>query len=136
MTTTKEIRPPRAPRPTEPWGDARRNARPAASANPTFGEALDETLPLIGVVPVYGPPIVLLAGPWLLIALMLAGPFAVLFTLVVLLVAACALVGLIGAILAAPSLLVRQLRGHGTGHASTRAPAAQLAAVESRRAAA
>jgi hypothetical protein len=136
MTTTELIRPPGAPRPTEPRGDARRNARPAASANPTFGETLDETVSLIGVVPVYGPPIVLLAGPWLLFALMLAGPFALLFTFAVLLVAAWALVGLIGAILAAPSLLVRRLRGHGAGHASTRAPAAWLAAVKSRRAAA
>ena len=136
MTTTELIRPPRAPRPTKPWGNARRTARLAASAHPTFGETLDETIPLIGVVPVHGPPIVLLAGPWLLFALMLAGPFALLFTVVVLLVAAWALVRLIGAILAAPYLLVRQQRGHATGHAATRAPAAQLAAVKSRRAAA
>ena len=124
MTTTELIRSPRAASPTQPWGDARRDTRPAASANPTFGETLDETLPLIDLVPVHGPPIVLLLGPWLLFALMLAGPFALLFTVVALLVTARALIGLIGAILAAPYLLLRQLLGHGTGHASTRAPAA------------
>ncbi len=136
MTTTELIRSPRAPSLTDPWGGARRGARPAAFTNPTFGETLDETLPLIGVVPVAGPPIVLLVGPWLLFALMLAGPFALLLTLVVLLVAARALVGLIGAVLAAPYLLVRQLRGRGAAHASTRASAAQDVAVEPRRAAA
>ncbi len=56
MTTTELIRPPRDAGATEPWSAARRHARPAASANPTFGEMLEETLPLIGVVPVAGPP--------------------------------------------------------------------------------
>lgn len=66
---------------------------------------------------------------------MLTGPFAVLFTLVFLFAAVWVLAGLIGAILAAPSRLARQLRGPGTGHASTRAPAAQPAAGQARRAA-
>jgi hypothetical protein len=133
MTTTELITPPRAPSPPEPWSDAPRNARPATSAYPTFGEMLDETVPLIGVIPVAGPPVVLVAGPWLLFGLMLAGPFAVLFTLVVLFVAVAAVVGLIGAILAAPYLLVRHVRGYRAAHASARAPAAQADAVESER---
>jgi hypothetical protein len=128
MTTTELIRPPRAPSPPEPWSDERRNARPALSADPTFGEMLDETLPLVGAIPVYGPPVVLVAGLWLFLALMLAGPFALLVTLVVLLAAGAALVGLIGAILAAPYLLVRRLRGHWAGHTSMRTPAARLVA--------
>lgn len=133
MTTTELFRSPRAPSPTEPLGDARHNARPAPPANPSFGDALDETLSLVGLVPVAGPPLVLLAVPWLLFGLMLAGPFALLFALIVLIVAAWALVGLIGAILAAPFLLVRRLRGHATRRTSTtRTPAAKLVAVRSR----
>jgi hypothetical protein len=91
------------------------------SKRPTAGAILDEILPLIGVIPVAGPPVVLLAGPWLLFALMLAGPFAFLFTLVVLLVAAAALIGLIGAILAAPYLLVRHVYSARARHATSRA---------------
>jgi hypothetical protein len=132
MTTTELHNPPRASRPTEPWGDAPRNARPAASEDPTFAEVLDETVPVIGVVPVAGPPAVFLLGPWVLFGLMLAGPFAVLATLVVLLVAAWALVGLIGAILAAPFVLVRHLHAHWAGRASMRAAAPQLVPVEAR----
>jgi hypothetical protein len=122
------------PETSEPveWSDARSTPRSPVSKRPTAGAMLDEILALIGVIPVYGPPVVLVAGPWLLFALMLAGPFALLFTLVVVLVAAAALVGLIGAILAAPYLLVRHLRGYLAGHASMRAPAAQLVVGESR----
>jgi hypothetical protein len=132
MTTTELIRAPRVPIPPVPWSDEGGNAGAAASADPTVGEAIDETLPLIGAIPAYGPPVVLLAGPWLLLALMLAGPFTLLVTLVVLLAAAAALVRLIGAILAAPYLLVRHLRGYRAGHASMRAPSAQLVAGGSR----
>jgi hypothetical protein len=97
----------------------------AASAEPTVGESLDETLPLIGAVPVYGPPVVVVAGPWLLMSLMLAGPFALLVTVAVMLMAAAALVWLIGWILAAPYLLLRHLRGFRAAHAPVRVPAAR-----------
>jgi hypothetical protein len=132
MTTTELITPPRAPSPPERWSDGHRTADPAASAEPTFGELIGETLPLVAALPLYGPPVVLLAGPWLLLVLMLAAPFAVLFTFVVLLGAAAAVLGLIGAILAAPYLLVRHLRGHRTDPVSRRAPAPHLVAVGSR----
>ena len=103
-----------------------RNARPAASESSTFREMLDETFPLIGVVPVHGPPIIVLAVPWLLLVLMLAGPFTVLVTFGVLLVAVAALVGLIGALLAAPYLVVRRLRRSWARHASLRTPVPPL----------
>ena len=105
---------------------------PAASADSTVREMLDETLPLVGAVPVYGPPVVVLAVPWLLLTLMLAGPFTVLVTFVVLLAAVAVLVGLIGAILAAPFLLVRHIRGRWAAHVSLRAPAARFVPSESR----
>src|SRR4051794_25942884 len=60
----------------------------------------ERIFPSVGVIAVAGPPVVILAGPWLLFGLVLAGPFAVVLTLVVLLGAAAALVGLIRAILA------------------------------------
>jgi hypothetical protein len=132
MTTTELIGPPRTHVSAEPWSDARRNAPSAASADPTFGEMLDETLPLIEVVPVYGPPVVVLVGPWVLLSLLLVGPCALVFTFVLLLVAAAALAALIGAILAAPYLLVRHLRGYRAGHVPLRAPAVPLVARGSR----
>jgi hypothetical protein len=129
MTTTELIRPPRASSPTD-----RSEARPAASASPTFAEVLDETLPLVGVIPVAGPPAVLLVGPLVLFALLLVGPFALLVTLAVLLVAAWALVALIAAILASPYLLVRHLRARWSGARSPlRAPAPRRVRQGSRR---
>jgi hypothetical protein len=120
MTSTEPIRPPRAP------------SSAVAAASPTFGGVLAETVPLVGVIPVAGPPVVLLAVPWLCFGLLLAGPFALLATVVVLLVAAAALVRLAGAILAAPYLLFRHLREHRGRHASRRAPALRLLTSGSR----
>lgn len=97
-------------------------------ADPTLGETVDETVPLVGVVPFYGPPVVVVAGPWLLLSLVLAGPFAVLVTFAALLAAAAALVALIGATLVAPYLLVRRLRADRAAHASEWARSAPLVA--------
>jgi hypothetical protein len=105
---------------------------PDAAASPTFGDVLAETVPLVGVIPVAGPAAVLLAVPWLFCGLMLAGLFALLATVVVLLVGAAAAVRLIRAILAAPYLLFRHLRQYRGSHASARTPAVQLVAHESR----
>ena len=102
------------------------HAHPAASASLTLRETIDETLPLIGANALYGPPVVLMAVPGLLLAMILAGPFALVFTVVVLLVVAAGLLGLIGALLAAPYLLVRRLHGRAARPAPTRAPAAPL----------
>jgi hypothetical protein len=81
----------------------------AAPTTTSFGEVLAETIPLIDAIPVYGPPVVVVAVPWLLLALVLAGPFALLLTFVAVFAAAAAVVGLIGAILAAPYLLIRHV---------------------------
>jgi membrane associated rhomboid family serine protease len=93
------------------------------NAKSTFRELFDEIEPLIGIGPVYGPPVVLLAVPWLLLVLMLAGPFTVLITFVVLFAAVAALAGLIGAVLVTPFLLVRRLRRLRVRHAPAHAPA-------------
>ena len=120
MSTTELIRPRRA------------STSPHAAASPTFGDVLAETVPLVGVIPVAGPPAVLLIGPWLLCGLMLAGPFALLLTIVALLVAAAAVVALIRAIIAAPYVLFQHLRAHRRGQLSMHAPAVQLVAAGTR----
>jgi hypothetical protein len=78
----------------------------ATSESASLAGLLDEILPLIFVVPVAGPPAVLLLGPWLVLVLLLAPPTALLITLVlVVLVAAGVVVALIGL----PYLVVRRL---------------------------
>jgi hypothetical protein len=133
MNATAQIRPPRTPIGPEQPTDPRRSARAPVSERPTSGEMLAEIVPLIGFVP-YGPPVVLVLG-WLFLALMLAGPFACLFTLVVVIVVAAtvlaALTAAVLAILAAPYLLVCHLRRHRARHAYISAPAAPVAAIES-----
>jgi apolipoprotein N-acyltransferase len=132
MTTTELINQPRPSSPSEAWSHELHDARSSAPAEPTLGETVDETAPLVGVVPLYGPPVLILAVPWLLLALTLAGPFAVLVTVVVLLAAAAAVVALIGAVLAAPYLLARHVRAYWTVHAATRTRPAPVVARESR----
>jgi hypothetical protein len=121
MTTTELIRPPTAER-------------------PTFGGMIAELIPLVGAVAGYGPPVISLAGPWLLLALMLSAPFAVLLTLLaVMLVAATLLVALTAAIvamLAAPSRLMRYRRDVRARRAFGTDRAAQLVPVGSTRVAA
>jgi hypothetical protein len=80
---------------------------PTASGPPTLGDAAVEIVPLISTVAVAGPPVLLAWAGTVLFALLLAGPFALIVTLVVALAAAAALVTLAGAILATPYLLIR-----------------------------
>ena len=69
-----------------------------------------EIVPLAEAIAGYGPPVIL-AVPWVLLALMLAGPFAFLMTLLAaMLVAAAAVVAIVAAIAAVPYLIVRHAR--------------------------
>jgi hypothetical protein len=137
MNTTALIRPSATPDRAAPRSDAGSDASPFASEEPTFGEALAELIPLIGAVAGQGPPVIFLAGPWLLLVLMLSGAFASLLVLVVfMVVVAMVLVALIAATLAGPYLLVRFLRRHRGRHALSNGRSAQLLPVASRRAAA
>jgi hypothetical protein len=136
MKTTALIRPQFAPGRAARRSDAGHNAAPSASDHPTLGEMLAEIIPLIGAIPGYGPPVVLLVGPWLLLVLMLSAPFAFLVILVVfMVVAATVLVALTAAILAPPYLLVRGLRKRRTRRALRNGHVADVAPVESTRAA-
>jgi len=81
-----------------------------------------ELPPLLGFVPVAGPPAFVFVGFGAVLLLLLVPPIALVATLAgVALVVATALVTL-GAILAAPLLLVRYLRGHPLGHFSLAVP--------------
>jgi hypothetical protein len=95
MNTTAQIRLPRPAVETEQRTEPRRSAR--ASERPTFGEMLAEVVPVIGVVPVAGPPAVFVLGPWLFLVLMLAGPFAFLVALVVVMLVAAAVLAALAA---------------------------------------
>jgi hypothetical protein len=104
-------------------------AAPSGSDHPTFGEMAAEIVPLVDAVAGYGPPVIFLAGPWLLLGVVLSGPFAFLLVLVAfMVVAATVLVALTAAILAVPYLLVRRLRRHRARHTF-----AQLVPIESPR---
>jgi hypothetical protein len=108
---------------------------PRSSGAPTVGEFFADTVPVVDTVFVAGPPILLAWGGTVLLALMLAGPFALLVTFVVVLVVAAALVALVGAILASPYLLVRHVRAHRAAHEVT-STARQLVVAEAQHAAA
>jgi hypothetical protein len=83
---------------------------PTASGHQASDDLRTEVLPVFDTVFVAGPPVLLAWAGTVLFALMLAGPFALLVTLVAVLVAAAAIVTLAGAILASPYLLIRHLR--------------------------
>ena len=106
---------------------------PTAYGPPTRGDMLADIVPVIDTVFVAGPPVLVMGTGTVLLALMLAGPFALLVTFLLVLIAAVALVALAGAILATPYLLVRHLRGHRARDA-TGSRALQTVAVESQRA--
>jgi hypothetical protein len=108
---------------------------PTASGRPTFGDEVAEVLPLVDTVFVAGPPVLLLWAGTVLFALMLAGPFALLVTFGVVLVAAAALIALAGAILATPYLLVRHVRQRLANRRRASVVSAPMATVLAARAA-
>lgn len=118
MTSTEPITPPPPESAPASWGDGGPSASVTADERPTFREMLDDVSPVIGVVFVAGPPVVFLAAPWLLLALMLSGPFALLVAFVVVAFVAAALLACIAALVAAPFVLVHRLhRRHGSAQA-------------------
>jgi hypothetical protein len=81
------------------------------SERPAFGAMIAEIVPLVGVVAGYGPPVISLVGPWVLLSLLLAAPFAVLLTLLAaMLVAATVVVAVVAAVVVAPYLLIGRIR--------------------------
>jgi hypothetical protein len=84
-----------------------------ASGRQSVTDQLADVLPVVDTVYVAGPPLVVAWAGTVLLALMLAGPFALVVTFVVLAVAAAALVALAGAVVATPYLLIRHFARTG-----------------------
>jgi hypothetical protein len=115
--------PPRSatPRPI----DTRRQA--SASPEPsTWGDLFHTAAPLIDAPAFYGPPVIFVLGPWLLLVLVLIGPFAAMITIVFAMAVVAGLLAAVVAVIASPYLLIRHLRSHGVGHAKPRAPRHRL----------
>jgi hypothetical protein len=100
--------------------------RPFTSGHPTFAERLIETVPLITAPAFFGPPVIFLLGPWLLLVLLMIGPVALLITFVILAAAAAGLLVALGALIASPFLLVRHLRARHQAAAPARPVKASL----------
>jgi hypothetical protein len=104
---------------------------------PSLRAMVAEIVPLAGAIAGEGPPVVLLLAPWLLLGLVLSGPFAFLLTLVVAMLAAAAvLVALAAAIVAPPYLLVRSIRRYRAHRALSEGRAARPAPIVAPRVAA
>ena len=116
--------------PNTPASEARSSGHPAGSDGPTFGEIVDEILPITDVVLVAGPPVLFVAVPWLLLALMLSGPFAVLVALMVVLAGVAVLCAAIIGIVATPYLVVRGVFRRYRAAQAIRVPGAHLAPLD------
>ena len=95
----------------QPCRDSDPQGRPSASPDrPTRVELLTEAVPLISAPAFFGPSVISLLGPWLLLVLLLAPPAAFLITLVVVVLLGAGLLAALGTLIASPYLLVRHLR--------------------------
>ena len=111
-----------APRSATAPPTASRPRGAASPGRPTWGELFAQTEPLIGAPAFFGPPIIYVLGPWLLLVLLLIGPLALIFTLLLVMAAAACLLTVSVAVIASPYLLIRHLHAHGTAGAKLRAP--------------
>ena len=134
MNATALVRPPAVPDSVAPRSDLGDSSSPGAPERRAFAEMFGELIPLIDAIAGYGPPVIFLAAPWLLLGLMLSGPFAFLVILVAAMVVAATVVfALCAAIVAVPYLLVYRLHGHRAPHAISDDRVAQLVPIESPR---
>jgi hypothetical protein len=93
----------------------------ASAGRPTWGDTLIETAPIVGAPAFFGPPVTFVLGPWLLLVLLLIGPFALLVTFLLVLALAVSLLAAFVAVIASPFLLVRHLHARGMIHDPRRA---------------
>jgi hypothetical protein len=97
---------------------------PTVPHHPTFGEIFDERAPILGAPAFFGPPVISVLGPWLLLVLLLVGPFALILTFVLALAVAAVLLVVLATVIASPYLLVRHLYAHD--HLTAPRPSARL----------
>jgi hypothetical protein len=96
--------------------EAHPHDHPAASERPTVPGLLQRVVPEIFFIPLAGPPVILLLGPWLLLVLLLIPPAAFLITLALLVAVAGGVLVALGALVASPYLLVRHLQARHELH--------------------
>jgi hypothetical protein len=126
MHTTEPLIPMPPASERTPRNDVAHDAPIARSGCGTFR---DDILPVITVVFVAGPPVIFLAGPWLLLGLMLSGPFALVVAFVVVGLVAAALLAILAAIVVAPFVLVRRLHRMYRSARATGVPVPALASA-------
>lgn len=119
-TTTPQLTHAR-PQSATPGPIAPRPRGSATAGRPTWGEVFDERAPIIGAPAFFGPPISFILGPWLLLVLLLIGPFALVLTVLLAMAVAAGLLAVFVAVIASPYLLIRHLHAHGMVHANARA---------------
>ena len=78
----------------------------------TLRETISEAGAGIGAPAFYGPPVSFLFVPWLLLVLLLIPPFAVVFTVGLVLAVGTAALAALAALVSSPYLLVRHVRAH------------------------
>lgn len=101
-------------------------SEPPSAAKPRSAtDWLGDVIPSIGFVFVAGPPVVFLVGVLLVLVLLLIPPAALVFTIALVVVAAAAVIGLAGAVLASPYLVVRHLRARRAEHHASATEAAE-----------
>ena len=83
---------------------------PNARSLPNRREIIEGVEPLATAPAFFGPPVLFLLGPWLLLVLLLIGPAALLITFVLVFVVVGAAVVAFAALLASPYLVVHHLR--------------------------
>ena len=93
----------------------------ASARRPTWGDVFEDAVPMIDAPAFYGPPVIFVLGPWLLMVLLLAGPFALFLMVLLALVAAAGLMAVFVAMIASPYLLIRRLHSRRKARAKQRA---------------
>jgi hypothetical protein len=86
-----------------------------------LAQLLDERTAMIGAPAFFGPPIIFVLGPWLLVVFLLIGPLALLLTGLLVMAAAAGLLAVLAAVVASPYLLFRHLHAHGRQRVKPRA---------------
>ena len=81
----------------------------ASSDRATVGELLRRVVPGIFSIPLAGPPVLLLLGPWLLLVLLIIPPAAALITLALVLVVGAGVLAAVATLIASPFLLAHYL---------------------------
>jgi hypothetical protein len=112
MNTTKPELAHAPPEPATARAIASRRGSVSLS-RPTWAELLDERMAMIGAPAFFGPPIIFVLGPWLLVVFLLIGPLALLLTGLLVMAAATGLLAVLAAVIASPYLLIRHLHARG-----------------------